>query len=154
MTTTSIIGLLALGFLLLLAEIFVLPGIGLAGVVGTLALLAGLAEAFFVYGPAVGSVLTAVSLGLVAFALYIFPKTPFGKRLVLEQALPPVTDDALTPLIGARGIAVTPLRPVGRVRFGHNEVDAITDGEYIESGESVEAIRVESAQIVVQSHAN
>jgi membrane-bound serine protease (ClpP class) len=45
---------------------------------------------------------------------------------------------------------VTPLRPIGRVRFGSEEVDVITEGEYIERDQEVEVTIVEGARVVVR----
>ena len=42
------------------------------------------------------------------------------------------------------------LRPIGRVRFGRDEVDVITEGEYIDSNQEVEVMTVEGARVVVR----
>ena len=45
---------------------------------------------------------------------------------------------------------MTPLRPVGSVRFGTDEVDVMTEGEYVDSNQEVEVMSVEGARVVVR----
>jgi membrane-bound serine protease (ClpP class) len=52
--------------------------------------------------------------------------------------------------VGRRGITVTPLRPIGRVRFGRDEVDVMSEGEYIEPNQEVEVMTAEGPRIVVR----
>jgi membrane-bound serine protease (ClpP class) len=53
-------------------------------------------------------------------------------------------------LVGRRGTTVTPLRPIGRVRFGSDEVDVMTEGEYVDSDQEVEVMSVEGPRVVVR----
>ena len=53
-------------------------------------------------------------------------------------------------LLGRRGITVTPLRPIGRVRFRSSEVDVESEGEYIASDLEVEVTTVEGSRVVVR----
>jgi membrane-bound serine protease (ClpP class) len=56
-----------------------------------------------------------------------------------------------TDLVGRRGTTVTPLRPSGRVRFGTEEVDVITEGEYVDRDCAVEVTAVEGTRVVVRT---
>ena len=48
------------------------------------------------------------------------------------------------------GITVTPLRPIGRVRFGTEEVDVMTEGEYVDTNQEVEVTSVQGPRVVVR----
>jgi membrane-bound serine protease (ClpP class) len=156
--------LLGLGMALLGLELFVLPGFGVAGVLGIGAILGGLTVTLVGSGATyeaimwalfrvVGSTLAALAIGLVAFRF--LPRLPVGRRLVLEADLatregfasPPEADRGW---LGKRGTAATTLRPAGIARIEGARVDVVTDGEYVEAGEPVEVIRVDGNRIVVQ----
>jgi membrane-bound serine protease (ClpP class) len=55
-----------------------------------------------------------------------------------------------TPEIGAIGLADSVLRPSGKVLFGSQLVDVISDGDYIDPGTSVEVLRCEGNRIIVR----
>ncbi len=141
-----------LGVLLLLAEIFLIPGFGVAGIGGIAAILASI---YFTFGDQalyVGSLaVILVTLGLVLAARYL-PRTRAARALVLDSAIqaeaPP--KDRLEALRGARGQALTPLRPAGIAQFGERKVDVVAEGEFIEKGSPVRVVRVEGARVVVR----
>lgn len=152
MTVVAIVAVLVLGLLLLLAEIAIVPGFGVAGVLGMLALAAGAIAAWMELGPFWGMVAGAVSIILSGVMLYVLPKSKAGRRMVLEHSqAEAVSQEDRSDLLGRRGITVTPLRPIGRVRFGHDEVDVMTEGEYIESNQEVEVMTVEGPRVVVRT---
>jgi membrane-bound serine protease (ClpP class) len=156
--------LVATGILLLALEIFVIPGFGIAGVLGIAALLGGLGlslvgagATWATLGMALGRV--AISLGLAvagaAALLTLFPRLPYGRRLVLSTELlagqgftsPPEADRAW---LGARGTAASPLRPAGIASLEGRRVDVVSEGEYIDPGAPIEVVRVEGNRIVVR----
>lgn len=152
MTAIAIVAVLVLGLLLLLAEVAVVPGFGVAGVLGMLALAAGAIAAWTELGPFWGTVTGAIAIIMSGVMLYVLPKSRAGRRMVLEHSqAEAVSQQDRKALVGRRGITVTPLRPIGRVRFGHEEVDVMTEGEYIESDQEVEVMTVEGPRVVVRT---
>lgn len=156
--------LFALGVLLLAIEVFVTPGFGFIGAFGVLSLLAGLA--FSLLGPgssaeAVVGVVTRVMTSLLvatvaAIALLrVLPRTPFGRKLVLDAGMtadagyvsPPVGDSAL---LGCAGIASSPLHPSGLALIEGRRIDVVSEGEYIDAGEPIVVTRVDSNRVVVR----
>jgi membrane-bound serine protease (ClpP class) len=156
--------LLGIGLALLLVELFVLPGFGVAGFLGIGAIVSGLTWTLVGSGATyeaitwaafrvLGSALAALVVGLVAFRF--LPRLPLARRLVLETAMtaregfasPPEADRGW---LGKRGVAETALRPAGIARMEGARVDVVTDGEYVEAGEPVEVVRVDGNRIVVR----
>lgn len=156
------LGLLALALVFLVAEFFI-PSGGLLGLL-TLLCAVGSVISMFLWSQLAGLILMATLLVLgpviVIQGVKVWSKTPIGKRAVLhgEAGGGPV-HDALAPeaspqdgptsagsvTVGARGIAETPLRPGGFVRFGRVRVDAVAEGRFIDAGEHVEVLgRVEA----------
>jgi len=140
------------GVLLLLAEIFVIPGFGIAGIGGIAAILASI---YFTFGNQtlyVASLAVLIVAAGLLLAVRLLPRTRTGRALVLESAIageaPP--EAKLRPLEGAIGKALTPLRPAGVAQFGERKVDVVAEGEFIEKGSTVRVVRVEGVRVVVR----
>ena len=150
MNTLAIVALLVVGLLLLLTELLVLPGFGVAGALGIVALIGGAVAAWSELGAAWGMVTGALALIMTVLLVYIMPRTRAGRRLVLEHAeADNRSQKDRQDLLGRNGLAVSPLRPIGRARFGEEEVDVVTDGEYIDVGQSVMVVEVQGMRVVV-----
>jgi membrane-bound serine protease (ClpP class) len=151
MTEAWIFALMTAGVIFLALEIFVIPGVGLAGALGTILLLAGTVGAFVEFGPAGGILTSLVAVSAVSGALYVVARTRVGKALVHQSAqeagssVPSYVD-----LVDRRGRALTPLRPSGIVRIGDAEIDVVTQGEYVDAGQEVRVIEVEGGRVVVR----
>ena len=156
--------LVAVGLLLLAVELFVIPGFGITGILGLLAILAGLVLSLLGAGATATSVVSAaarvaVSL-LIAVAaavalLRVLPRLPFGRDLILDTGLTALTGWASPPesdrqWLGKRGTTVSPLRPAGIADLEGERVDVVSQGEWIDAGSPIEVIRVEGNRIVVR----
>jgi membrane-bound serine protease (ClpP class) len=53
-------------------------------------------------------------------------------------------------LLGAVGVAATPLRPAGKVQFGDEFVDVVAEGGYVPPGARVQVIEIEGNRVVVK----
>ncbi|OGA13716.1 MAG: hypothetical protein A3H32_16345 [Betaproteobacteria bacterium RIFCSPLOWO2_02_FULL_63_19] len=157
--------LLALGGIMLLAlEVFLIPGFGIAGVLGIAAILAGLILSVVGAGDtsdvlirAAGRVVFSLLAALIGslVLLRFLPRLPFGRRLILETGLGTGPRDGSAPesdlrWMGKQGRASSPLRPAGIAQIGGERVDVVSDGELIEPGERIEVTRVDGNRIVVR----
>lgn len=161
--------LLALaGLVLLVLEVFVIPGFGIAGMLGIAAILTGLIMSLVGSGDTFAFVLSAgarvlfsLLLAFVASLVILryLPRLPFGRRLILERGLEASQGYASAPesdlqWLGRSGRASSPLRPAGIAEIDGHRVDVVSDGEHIDAGESVEVIRVDGNRVVVQRTTN
>jgi len=156
--------LIGIGLILLLVEVFVIPGFGIFGVLGIAALLGGLGLSLIGAGAtgavvlyAVGQVIAAVLLAAVlALALLrVMPRLPFGRTLILDTELLTAggyasQSESDNRWLGTRGTAASTLRPAGVAHFDHERVDVVTEGEYIEAETPIEVVRVDGNRIVVR----
>ena len=156
--------LLGAGLVLLVVEVFVIPGFGLVGGLGLVALLAGLALSLVGAGATWGVVVDAVwqvvismvvAIVALVFLLRFITKLRLGRSLVLDDEMPADKGYASAPeadkgWLGRRGVAASTLRPAGLADLGDQRVDVVSDGDYIEAGEAVVVTRVDGNRIVVR----
>jgi membrane-bound ClpP family serine protease len=155
------LGLLAVALLLVVVEVFV-PSGGLIAFVATGSAVAGVYCLFRVsvtWG--IIGILAVVVLGPIAFgfALRIWPSTPMGRKMLGEK--PPEQVEAerlaelkerekLAALIGAEGVVVMDLRPVGIVQVDGQRYEAKSEASIIRAGSRVRVTTVEPNQIRVR----
>jgi len=142
---------------LIVAEVFV-PSGGLISICA-LACLGGGITIFFHHSLVAGWIgvgIAAIMIPVVLiFAYRIFPKTRFGKSVTLKpperrqgDAIPDT--DKLKDLLGAEGVVLTPLRPVGMCDFSEQRFECVAESGYVDKGKKVKVINVESTQLTVR----
>ncbi|MDR2234390.1 MAG: nodulation protein NfeD [Tannerella sp.] len=158
--------LFVIGVILVLIEIFVLPGFGVAGVSGIIFMISGLILSLlnnFVFdfkdvshidsGRAVMVVLSGLILGMGSMlwlSSRIGRKGMF-RRISLQTDLENAfSSPSLTQLTGKTGIAHTVLRPSGKVLIEGELYDGISESGFIERGAPVRVVRFENAQVYVE----
>ncbi len=146
----TVIGLLVLGYIMLLLEVF-LPG-GVLGVLGLVSVGWGCFKAFSM-GTYWGSAALGASI-LVAFVVVkLFLRSRTAKNLVLDQQNPDwqAPDSGLVALVGKAGRTITPLRPAGLAEIDEQRMDVVADSEFIDAGVLVRVCEVEGNRVVVEA---
>ncbi len=164
------------GLILIVIEIFVFPGFGVAGISGIVLSFAGLVLSlinnvnFDFEGVNPGKItgaLTTVVLALFAgfiLSLVLSRKifsTPRGilRNLSLYEVQEKEKgfvgiDPALSALAGKAGKAYTVLRPSGKVEIGGKIYDAVSLWGMIEKGADIVVVKAEAAQLYVELSGN
>lgn len=146
-----VIACLGAGILFLAIEIFVTPGVGVKGLIGLLLIVTAVVIAFQQHGPAKGSLVLGMAIVVLVAGGWI-AKVTVGKRLVLNESLPedpaPLAD--LAGLVGATGVALSPLRPSGIARFEERRVDVTAESEFIEAGSPVTIVEIQGNKVLVK----
>ena len=175
-TVTWEIVVIVLGLVLIALEVFVIPGFGIAGIVGFVLLAFGILSSFvppeparpnwydlpqlpityrYLYQGLLASTAGLVGslVGMILLSRYL-PRAPIVGRVVgrnptrAEVVVDDVVGDRLR--VGDIGQTETLLRPAGKARFGSILVDVVSRGEYIESGQRVEVIEYVGNRVVVR----
>jgi len=157
------------GIILLIVEIFVLPGFGIAGVAGITLTLVSLILIMlnndffnFEFVP-LGDIIVATFAtvgGLTGGILLLFfggariTKTKAFQRIALndtqEKSQGYTVNTLSDTLIGKKGSAYTVLRPGGKVLIDDQIYDAFTRGDYVERGDAIEVIGNEGITLKVR----
>lgn len=159
------------GVVLVILEIFVIPGFGVTGISGIVLIVTGLALALvrninfdFTFVPdgglAFAFLMVSLAMSLPVILLLVLGQQIFSssifKKMGIETEMKTadgftVRNHELLNLVGSTGTAVTNLRPSGKVEIAAEWYDAVTDGSFIESGKIVKVIAVRSTYLVVRS---
>jgi len=157
------LGLIAASLLLIVVEVFV-PSGGLIAITAGIAALVGVISLLFRYDPWWGLMgliaLMVIGPAALGFALKVWPNTPLGRKMLLGDTTEDQLEaqrqqerserDALQALVGAEGVAMTDLRPVGAVRIDGTRYDALAEVGVIAAGTKVRVTKVEFNQIKVR----
>ena len=154
--------LFLIGVGLIVLEIFVIPGFGVAGILGIIMMLGSV---FFVFDK-VHEFSTAVlwlsisvilTSGLVILAAFFLPETRLFQRFALatvmdtEMGYHSSSAENFQAYLGQSGTALTPLRPSGTARIGDKRVDVVTVGDFIAQDSSVKVVEVEGPKVFVEA---
>ena len=153
------VGLLVLGFVLILLEVFVIPGMNIFGLIGFGTVCLGIWFAWVRLGPVPAVVIGVLGLGGTAALVWMLVRNHAWQRLVRVERTDRASGyDSSTgewnDLYGAVGTALTALRPAGRARFGERIVDVVTDGGFVAGGAAVEVLEVHGNRVVVHERAD
>lgn len=158
----EVLVLIAAGILLLLVEALVLPGFGVAGVLGLLAVGGAIVLSLLGSYPSGTDVLIALNIvggSLVAVGVLGWlivrnlPSDRRAGRLILQGSTSREAGYLSAPvraeLVGVEGVALTDLRPSGTGSFGEERVDVVSDGGYVPAGTPIRIVRAEGYRHVV-----
>jgi membrane-bound serine protease (ClpP class) len=156
--------LFIIGVILIVLEIFVIPGFGIFGILGIIfmvgGLFLGLISDFHLIDWNIIS-LAIIQLGLtflftaivVFFLLKFLPKTEIWNKLILNAQVASKSGygakAAFEHLVGIQGVAFTDLRPSGTALINGNRVDVVTEGDFIKNGTEIIVKSVEGSKVVV-----
>jgi membrane-bound serine protease (ClpP class) len=164
------IAIFVVGVFLIALEIFVIPGFGVAGVLGIVLTVAGVAVALldnkgfsfeYVSG---GDVLRSVALVLVMLSTSILLVVWLARYIVTSRAAYPFVDQAtqkssdgytavsaeVLGLVGRVASTITDLRPSGFIEIDGKQFDAEAKEGYISKGKKVVVESVRSINLIVR----
>lgn len=146
-----VITLIIVGLILVLAEILLIPGVGVAGILGLLSLGGSCYYAFYEFGNLTGGIVAGVDALLVVLLTIYVLRAKTWKRMSLETNIDAkaLDDDSSYVCIGDCGRAVSRIAPMGTVRFGERSVEVKALEGMIDSGEEVEVVMIEEGKIYV-----
>ena len=146
-----IITLILVGLVLIFAEILLIPGVGVAGILGLLSMGGSCYYAFTELGQTAGVVVTAVNAVLIVALTVWVLRAKTWKRLTLNTNIESKAVELSAPLAaGDTGRALTRLAPMGTARFGNESFEVTAMEGLIDPGADIEVVSVEGIKIYVK----
>ncbi len=157
------------GIILVLVEIFVLPGFGLAGGIGIACIAVGVYLSLVNFTipefswefDRLWNAVTSMAVACASFIVFvvatwrILPHTPLYSRLVqtgtqdVEDGFTVQPAEVILSAIGLEGVASSMLRPAGKGRFHGRTYDIISHGDFVAPGTPVRIVEVDGNRYVV-----
>ena len=154
------------GLVLLGIEAFIVPGFGIFGVAGVVAILTGLYMSLLGNIPTMPDftraawVLTSSMLLLIGSAWALIRTLPSSSRLAesgifllakTASATGYESAEVRSDLVGKHGTAITDLRPAGTALVGNERIDVVSESEWISAGTPVKILSAEGYRHIVRS---
>ncbi len=169
------VAILAVGIGLIFTEVFVIPGFGVTGIAGIMCVIIALMAMILPNAPdelplpvtdldwqLLSKGVFALAVGFVASLVAILAvsshlrKIPIASKLVLAsseaatEAPAAETDPIQRIQIGQVGTVASTCRPVGKILFGDILIDAISEGEMIDTGQQARVLRHDGNRLIIE----
>ncbi|MBL0333679.1 MAG: ATP-dependent Clp protease proteolytic subunit [Chlorobiota bacterium] len=167
LTNVIEIAMFVVGVLLLILEIFIIPGVGVTGFAGVLLVISSIFLAMLgsfnlVDSNTLKGPIYSLAGGFVGFSIiiyFIIKYMPTSKAfgMLTLQTVQSSKDGFLAvedfkSMIGKSGIVISTLRPAGVAMFDSKKYDVVSEGDFINKKEKVEIIQIEGRRIVVRKN--
>jgi membrane-bound ClpP family serine protease len=144
--------LVVIGLALIIVEVIFVPGTTIVGILGVVFLGAAVLTSYKNYGSEVGMYTllgTGVATGVTLF--FAFRSNSwmrFANKSAITSRVNEGKVEALA--VGDEGIALSTLKPVGKVQFKNGEFEVKTLGDYVDVGAKVRIVHVDASQVIVK----
>ena len=160
--------LLAGGLILIAVEMFVLPGFGIAGIAGMLAVLGSIYLSLVTHLSSeadmsqAAAILSAALLVVIIAGWALLRALPRSGRFTrsgvlhgsnLDRTAGYISNPIREELVGQKGVALTDLRPSGAGQFGDERLDVVSENIWISAGTPIRIVRSEGYRHVVVTEA-
>ncbi len=148
-------GLIIVGFILILIEIFLVPGVNIFGIFGFGMIILGIILGYTKLDTIIANFIMIVSVLLSLFLIRFIVKSKTWDRIVLKTNQQKAEGfhasvDNLESLMGKHGTAYTKLRPAGIALINDEKIDVMAEGSFVEKDKLVEVVLVEGNRVVVR----
>ena len=147
-----IAALIFLGILLMLIEFLLVPGVGVAGILGLASLVGACVYSFLRVNTTVGVVVTIGVFVLLLIVLYFMLREKTWKKFELNTEIDSkVCTEGEAVKVGDRGTALTRLAPMGTASFQGASCEVKSaDNSMIAAKTAIEVVAVEDNKILVK----
>lgn len=147
-----IITLILTGLLLLAIELLIIPGFGIAGILGMIAIIGAVIMAFVQMGTTTGIIVLGCVIAATAVFTWLILRSDTWKNISLKESITSKTNK--TPeeenlKKGDIGVAISRLAPSGKARFGTTDIEVWSQSGIINNGTLIEISAIEGRKIFV-----
>jgi len=151
-----VIVLCIIGIVLILVEIFLIPGLTVMAIAGGAFSIGGIYYAFRNLGTTAGIVTLLLVVAMVGIAFIYLVKSKALDHIALKTNIDStVTDKELPDIsVGDNGITISRLNPMGKVRINNITMEAKTMSGFIDENTTVTVVKVSPTQLIVRTNNN
>ncbi len=155
--------LLVFGVILVLLEIFIIPGFGITGIAGGLLILWSMFQMLLGDHPGIEETRGAlyglnigIAGGIIAgiFFFRVLVRSKFYKQIVpytpQKKSQGYSISKGFEKIIGQTGVATSDLRPAGTAEFDGSRYQVMTAGDYLIKGSRIKATGIDENQLIVR----
>jgi len=152
MEIAIVVVLCLIGIALILLEIFLIPGITVAGIAGGIFSVIAIYYAYTHLGVLGGTIALLSSLIVFGAAFMVLVKSKALDTIALKTDIQSTvaSGDFLKVSEGDTGISVSRLNPIGKVKIDNVTMEAKSLGEFIDEETEVVVVKVSSSQLIVK----
>jgi membrane-bound ClpP family serine protease len=144
--------LLLIGFLFLVLEILVIPGTGVAGIIGFVLIGIAVWQSYAYYGATTGHLILGLSIVLTFVTLAVSLRAKTWRRVALNSSISSrvnVIAD-IDVKAGDTGEAISRLAPGGKALINGNYYEVSSIDEFIDQGTEITVVKVINNKIKVK----
>lgn len=137
---------------LLLVEMFLIPGISIAGIGGLLFLGGAVYYAYAFISPEAGHLTLVAAFVMMTVAIVIFVRSKALEKMSLKTEIDGKNDplQGIELKVGDEGTTISRLAPMGKIRVNGHIVEAKAMDDFIDQEENVVIIKVQSTNVLVE----
>jgi len=143
---------IVIGLIFLALEILVIPGVGVAGVIGFILIAVGVWQAYAGHGPVAGHLVLGGTLVLTVLTLVLSLRGKTWRRLSLSTAIDSKVNviDAEKIKVGDTGKTMSRLAPMGKALINGEFYEVSTNGDFVDQQTEIVVLKIEYNKIIVK----
>jgi membrane-bound ClpP family serine protease len=149
MSIGLVLAVILVGLVLILLEVLVIPGVGVAGILGAMLIIGGVVLAY-TKSMAFGHAVLAFSAILSAISFYFSLKAKTWNKVSLNDSIATRVNELNGIEVGNTGIAVSRLVPIGKAEINGLEFEVESVEGYIEEQSKIKVVAIEANKIYVR----
>jgi len=143
---------IVIGLLFLALEILVIPGVGIAGIVGFILIAIGVWQAYAGHGLVAGHLVLGGTFVLTVLTLVLSLRGKTWRRLALSTSIDSkvnvIDEEKIKP--GDTGKTVSRLAPMGKAMINGEFYEVSTNGDFIDQQTDIVVLKIEYNKIIVK----
>jgi membrane-bound ClpP family serine protease len=153
MTLTIVLAIILLGILLIFLEVILIPGISVAGIVGSILTFGGIVAAFYYHGMTVGLLSLAVSGLAIGVAWFILLKTGASNWMANHEVIEGkgILSKSKQVEVGDTGVTTSRLNPIGNAEINGNLVEVTCQMGFVEQDKQISVVETSPNSILVKT---
>lgn len=146
-------GVILIGIIFIMIEIFLLPGVSLSGIAGGILLAGGIIYSYLYVSTTFGHIALAASIIVSLIALIILVRSKSLRKIALKTEIRETVDNSeLSKVaVGDCGKAISRLNPMGKVMVNNTIMEAKTlEGVMIDEDTEIVILKINSNNVIVK----